>query len=225
MSIYLRGILMEIDDIVKKALFYGAFKTRKDLAKWLEIDTSAISQWKRSNNIPERHLKRIEKLIKKETTNELLNNIDKMDRALNNTNMVTINYYKDIYASAGYGSLNEDFIPIKMEFDKNFLEKILNIKRFDNLEIIRVMGDSMLPYIKDGEFIIVERSSDAKSGDTIIATIDGELYVKRLKKTPFEKRLTLESENNDYPSIELDTPEKLEAFSILGVMRSKIKLY
>jgi phage repressor protein C with HTH and peptisase S24 domain len=224
MSIYLRGILMEIDDIIKKALFYGGFKTRKELAKWLDIDTSAISQWKRGKNIPERHLKKIEKLISNES-NDLLSDIDKIEKSLNDTNMVSINYYEDISASAGYGSSNEEIAPVKMEFDKLFLEKILNIKQFDNLDIIRVVGDSMLPYIKDGEYVVVEKTINAKSGDTVIANIDGELYIKRLKTVPFEKWLTLESVNNEYPSIILDTQERLEALTIIGIMRSKIKLY
>lgn len=156
---------------------------------------------------------------------EMLFNDVTIHNTLLSKDLVSINYYEDIYASAGLGSYAEDCIPVKMEFDRNFLENILNIRRFDNLDIIRVTGDSMLPYIKDGEFIIVERCSDAKSGDTVIANIEGELYVKRLKKVPFEKWLILESENHDYSPIELNTMAKLQAFTIIGIMRSKIKLY
>ena len=64
-----------------------------------------------------------------------------------------------------------------------------------------------------------------KSGDTVIANIEGELYVKRLKKIPYEKWLILESENEDYPSIKIDNVERLENFRIVGVVKSKIKLY
>ena len=64
-----------------------------------------------------------------------------------------------------------------------------------------------------------------KSGDTVIANIEGELYVKRLKKIPYEKWLVLESENKDYPSIKIDNIERLESFRIVGVVKSKIKLY
>ncbi len=138
---------------------------------------------------------------------------------------ININLYDDIYASAGYGAYNSDTVPVKMQFDKNFLSQILGITRFDNLDIIKVTGDSMLPAIKDGEYIVVERSSSAKNGDTIIARIEDEIYVKRYQKIPFEKWIKLESENNIYPSIELNTQDKLDALTIVGVVRSKIKLY
>ena len=138
---------------------------------------------------------------------------------------ININLYDDIYASAGYGANNHDIVPIKLQFDKNFLSQILGITRFDNLDIIRVVGDSMLPAIKDGEYIIVEKNSSAKNGDTIIARIEDELYVKRYQKMPFEKWIKLESENNFYPAIELNTQDKLDALTIVGVVRSKIKLY
>lgn len=65
----------------------------------------------------------------------------------------------------------------------------------------------------------------AKSGDTVIANIVGDLYVKRLYKIPLEQWVRLESENDSYPPIELNTPEKLQAFRIVGVVKSKIKLY
>ena len=141
------------------------------------------------------------------------------------SDLVTINLYEDIQASAGYGANNDDIVPVKLQFDKNFLRQFFNITKFDNLDIIRVIGDSMLPAIKDGEYIIVERGFTARNGDTVIANIDGELYVKRLYKIPLEQWVRLESENDSYPPIELNTPEKLQAFRIVGVVKSKIKLY
>ena len=141
------------------------------------------------------------------------------------SDLISLNFYDDIYASAGYGTLNEEHRPTKMEFDKNFLEKVLGIKKFDRLDIIRVIGDSMLPSIRDGEYIIIENGADAKNGDTVIANIEGELYVKRLNKIPFQKWFRLESENADYQHIDIDSLEKLELCNIIGVVRCKLKLY
>lgn len=212
---------MKNKEILEEMKQYFKVKSIEDVAIKLGYKEATASTW-RSRGISKSVLNKFE-LIK---SNDLISDMNIVKKALNGkNNLIAINYYENIYASAGYGTNMEDYTPTKMEFDKNFLEKILNISKFDNLDIIRVIGDSMLPYIKDGEFILVERIHDAKSGDTIIASIEGELYVKRLKKVPFEKWLTLESENNEYSSIELDTIEKLEAFTIIGVMRSKIKLY
>lgn len=138
---------------------------------------------------------------------------------------ITVNLYKDVYASAGYGTNNSEIRPSKMTFDKEFLREIFNITNFNNLDIIRVIGDSMLPYIKDGEYIFVQKDTPVKNGDTIIANIDGELYVKRYYKIPFEKWIKLESDNPDYPCINIDSEDKLNSFQILGIVKSKIKLY
>ena len=138
---------------------------------------------------------------------------------------IAVNLYKDVYASAGYGTTNSELVPTKMTFDREFLKEIFNITNFNNLDIIRVIGDSMLPHIKDGEFIFIQKDTQVKNGDTVIANIDGELYVKRYYKIPFEKWIKLESDNPDYPCINLDTDEKLNSFKIIGIVKSKIKLY
>ncbi|MGP1580187.1 MAG: S24 family peptidase [Wolinella sp.] len=141
------------------------------------------------------------------------------------SDMVVLNLYEDIYASAGYGTENSDTRPTPMTLGRAFLEKVLGITCFKKLDIIRVSGDSMLPLIQDGEYIIVERETDARNGDTVIANINGELYVKRLHKEPFSEWVRLESENKEYLPIEINTPERLECLKIIGVVRSKIKLF
>ena len=202
----------EADKII--SILYDIYGVSNDnqLSKELGLKSnSSISNWRKSGVIPEKYKNKYSNFV---STNEHLE-----------ANLVTINLYEDIQASAGYGANNEDIVPAKLQFDKNFLRQFFNITRFDNLDIIRVVGDSMLPAIKDGEYIIVERCLSARNGDTVIANIDGELYVKRLYKIPLEQWVRLESENDSYPPIELNTPEKLNAFRIVGVVKSKIKLY
>lgn len=184
-------------------------RTDEELAKKLEISKETINSWLSRKKIPEKWLLKIAQM----------SNID------NKSDLISLNFYEDIYASAGYGSTAYEGQPTKMEFDRNFLEKVLGIKRFDRLDIIRVIGDSMLPSIKDGEYIIIEHGAEAKNGDTVIANIEDELYVKRLYKIPFEKWLRFESENEDYPHIDINTKDKLEQCKIIGVVRCKLKLY
>lgn len=184
-------------------------RTDEELAKKLEISKETINSWLSRKKIPEKwELK-----------------IAQMSNITAKSDMVSLNFYEDIYASAGYGSTAYEHQPTKMEFDRNFLEKVLGIKRFDRLDIIRVIGDSMLPSIRDGEYIIIEHGAEAKNGDTVIANIEDELYVKRLYKIPFEKWLRFESENEDYPHIDINTKDKLERCKIIGVVRCKLKLY
>ncbi len=139
---------------------------------------------------------------------------------------VIVNLYEDVRASAGYGAFNTNIIPKPMEFDKNFLRHFFNLSSFSDIDIIRVTGDSMLPHIQDGEYVLVQREIQARNGDTVIACFDGELYIKRFKKiSPLEKWFKLESDNKDYPNIDIDTEDKLEACSIVAIVKSKIKIY
>lgn len=138
--------------------------------------------------------------------------------------VVSINFYPDIYAAAGYGAINEyDSKPQLMTFDRKFLDQFLNVRSFDRLDIIRVVGDSMEPFIHNGEYVIVERSTEAYNGETIIANIDGQVYIKRFQADPLKRWIKLISDNNLYGDITLDTPEHISTLSIIGVVRAKIK--
>jgi DNA polymerase V len=67
--------------------------------------------------------------------------------------------------------------------------------------------------ILSGDLLIVDRSIDPKSNNIVIASIFGDLTVKKLQKK--EKSLFLLSANSDYPSIEVK--EEMECF-IWGVV-------
>ncbi len=49
--------------------------------------------------------------------------------------------------------------------------------------LLKVQGDSMIDDgILDGDLVAVQRSADARDGQTVIARIDGELTIKRLQR-------------------------------------------
>lgn len=140
-------------------------------------------------------------------------------------NTVSLNYYPDIVAAAGYGAINDsDTHPQVMKFDRRFLEEFLNVRRFDRIDIIRVIGDSMEPYIRDGETVLIERHNEARNGETVIANVNGHIYIKRFHTDPFGRWIKLISENNHYGDIELSGSD-LECFSIVGIVRAKIKAF
>ena len=203
---------MDNKEIYEDMKDYFKVSSLEDVALKLGYSKTTASTW-RTRGITQAAINKYE-IIKSK-------NFTKKD----DTSQITVNLYKDVYASAGYGTNNSEIRPSKMTFDKEFLREIFNITNFNNLDIIRVIGDSMLPYIKDGEYIFVQKDIQVKNGDTVIANIDGELYVKRYYKIPFEKWIKLESDNPDYPCINLDTDEKLNSFKIIGIVKSKIKLY
>ena len=83
---------------------------------------------------------------------------------------------------------------------------------------VKVSGDSMiLAGINDGDILIVDRSLEAKNGSIVIAVLNSELTVKRLKVDG--KGCYLIPENHDYRPIEITSEMN---FIIWGVVTSVI---
>ena len=164
---------------------------------------------------------------------EMLTNVDgqlpticKYSNDNNSNELITLNYYPDIVAAAGYGGINELSTQTyqSMKLDRLFLEDVLNIKHFNNIDVIRVVGDSMEPFIYDGEVVLIERNNEARNGETIIANINGHVYVKKFQTDPFGRWIKLVSNNGSYGEINLEG-DQLEFFSIVGIVRAKIKAF
>jgi repressor LexA len=63
---------------------------------------------------------------------------------------------------------------------------------------LRIKGDSMQPRMESGDVVIVKQQSDANSGDTVIALVNGDdATCKRLEKT--DNGIMLVSNNAKYP--------------------------
>jgi len=83
---------------------------------------------------------------------------------------------------------------------------------------MRVRGDAMIGAgIHDGDIIIVDRSLKASNGKVIIATLNGEMLIRRLEKT-FNK-IRLLPETTKLSPIEIDPYSE---FSIWGVVTYSI---
>ena len=115
--------------------------------------------------------------------------------------------------SAGFPSPADDHLENNLNLDK------LLIKNRPSTFLIRAGGDSMINIgIYDGDILIVDRSLDAKSKDIVIASIFGELTVKKLL-LDIHGNPQLKSENELYSSIEIKNKEDL---IIWGVVTSVI---
>lgn len=80
--------------------------------------------------------------------------------------------------------------------------------------VVRVAGDSMVGAgIFDGDRVLVDRSLTAGEGDVVIAVVDGEFTVKRLRFC--EGRPALFAENPGYPPVGL---HDLVELSVWGVV-------
>lgn len=87
---------------------------------------------------------------------------------------------------------------------------------------LRVQGDSMIEVgIFDGDLLAVHSTPTASNGEIVVARIDDEVTVKRLKRGREKYRLQLLPENADYAPIEVDLREQefaIEGLSV-GVLR------
>ena len=83
---------------------------------------------------------------------------------------------------------------------------------------LRVRGESMVNCgIIDGDLLAVHRTIDVHNGDIVVARIEDEVTVKRLKRQRSKYLLSLLPENNDYAPIEVDLRESNFAIEGLGV--------
>lgn len=86
----------------------------------------------------------------------------------------------------------------------------------ENLSLIYVQGESMVPTLNPGDVILVERNHSASVSDGIYVIRMGEaLLVKRLQFLP-EGALQVASDNPAYQPFRLNLKEAAEDFSIIG---------
>ena len=82
--------------------------------------------------------------------------------------------------------------------------------------LLRVRGDSMINVgIHDGDLLAVHSTPIAANGDIVVARIDDEVTVKRLKKGKSNSRLELLPENDSMSPIVVDLRE--QSFAIEGL--------
>jgi len=86
--------------------------------------------------------------------------------------------------------------------------------------LLKVQGDSMIDDgILDGDLVGVQRASDARDGQTVIARIDGELTIKRLQRA--RDRIRLLPRNPAHEPIEV---RRGQDFAIEGVYCGLVRL-
>lgn len=179
-------------------------KTRNEMCEALGVKYTTFTDWVKGNSYP-----RIDKI-------ELMANyfgISKADLVEERTTQtpsskgVTINIYGRVAAG----------IPLEMIEDiidtEEISEKLATTGTYFGLVI---KGDSMLPNICDGDVVIIRCQEDAETGDTVIATINGnDATCKRLRK--YKEGIELIANNPSYDPMYFSNLEVLnKPVRILG---------
>jgi len=80
---------------------------------------------------------------------------------------------------------------------------------------VRVKGESMINAgIHDGDLLIVDRSLEPRDNKVVIAVVDGQLTVKRLKKLK-NQQFVLIAENPDFPAIAVNEENNISIWGIV----------
>jgi DNA polymerase V len=108
---------------------------------------------------------------------------------------------------AGFPSPAQDYYDGPLDLNTHL------IKDRTSTFVLRVAGDSMIGAgIADGDELVVDCALEPKDGSIVIAVLDGELTVKRLRLE--RGGVTLEAANPAYPSIRI---QELSELKIWGV--------
>lgn len=110
--------------------------------------------------------------------------------------------------SAGFPSPAEDYIDKRLDLNEHL------VRHPAATFFVRADGDSMRDAgVASGDILVVDRAVEARDGHIVVAALDGELTVKRLRRQ--NGRLYLAPENPDYAAVEV-SPEA--SFEVWGVV-------
>ena len=111
--------------------------------------------------------------------------------------------------SAGFPSPAEDHMHSKIDLNN------LLIENPSATYYVRVNGDSMLGAgILSGDLLIVDRSIEVTNNCIVVAHLDGEFTVKRIKK--IKNKIFLQAENINYKPIEITKEMDFELFGVVA---------
>ncbi|RKX17217.1 MAG: LexA family transcriptional regulator [Candidatus Zixiibacteriota bacterium] len=117
-----------------------------------------------------------------------------------------------IPVSAGFPSPAEDYIEDQLDLNKHL------IKHPAATFFVKVKGDSMIDAgIHSGDILIVDRAVNPGNKKVVIAVINGELTLKRIRMS--KGKLFLVPENDKYKPVEIT--EEMD-FTVWGVVTNVI---
>ena len=112
-----------------------------------------------------------------------------------------------VAVAAGYPSPAQDYFEGRIDLNEHL------IKDITSTYVVRVSGNSMEGAgISDGDELIVDRALEPKDGSVVIAVLDGELTIKRLRITP--RGVLLQAENANYPDIRVAALSELVIWGV-----------
>ena len=189
-------VLNKIKDILSKEV--GERKVfDKDVAEALNINQITLATMKSRNKLPYKEV--LEFCAKRKISiNWLI--FDQIVESLNaeTEKFARIHYFRDIYASAGGGALNEEEEGELMYLDEEIVNRLGGMGYVKHIQAINVLGDSMEPTLHSGDVVFInkEYTNAQKAGIYVVSTPAG-LFIKRLQLKS-DGMVALVSDNESY---------------------------
>ena len=158
--------------------------SRKEIADFLQVHETTIKRYEDGNTkkLPTDRLEKIAKYLN--TSIEYLMGWEEEEKTQGLKIPVLGTVAAGIPISAVEDILDYEEVPQSWENQGEFFG-------------LRIKGDSMQPKMDDGDVVIVRQQSDANSGDTVIALVNGDdATCKKLQKT--DNGIMLVSTNPNY---------------------------
>ena len=133
--------------------------------------------------------------------------------------MVQVDYYPEVFASCGNGTVTFSDEKELVEFHKSMLPDYYKSKKYS---MICARGDSMSPYINSGDKLIIEHWENNQIIDNkvYVFSYKSEIFVKRLSKNLDE--IIIKSDNPNY-NIRVIKGEDMNDINIIGRVVSVLR--
>lgn len=210
-----KEVMERVSIVVEKNL--GIKPTDKVIARYLNISAPNFANMKKRNRIPFEEIAYFSAKYKV-STNWILFNQHCENLVQHEEKFYTLKVIDKINASCGGGAFEYEAISTKqINLDKEILNK-LGYKSSNNLEAIKVIGDSMQPTLKEDDLILIDRASNKYNNHSIflVNTTSG-LFVKRLEIYD-ENKIDLISDNEEYSNSTFCVDEVIILGKVLGVL-------
>jgi|SRR5699024_6907694 len=208
---------MSIGDRIKEERIRKGL-TQQEFADYLDVGKRTIWEWEKGSTHPNAvHLSKLE-AINIDTHYIITGNKNhkaSWAEAIQHNEYIYVPVY-DVEVSAGFGrQVNGEDCKKYHAFRKKWAD--YHGYKLNDLIVVKAVGDSMIPIIQDGEFLVVNRSRNTPlSGKIFVIRVRNELKVKYIE-TRLNGDLVLRSANSFYED-EVITPAILssEDVEIIG---------
>lgn len=167
----------EFNQIFSERLRYYLNKyemTQLELSKRLGVGTTSVYNW--CNGIKTPRMDKVDAMCKifNCKRSDLMEDVTASSSSASPRKGVPIPVYGTVPAG----------VPLEMITDVIDIEEITpEMAKRGQYFCLKIKGDSMIPDIHDGDIIIIRQQDDAETGDTVVATVNGDdATCKRLRK-------------------------------------------